>query len=495
MKRFTAYLAILILILAAFSFGQFGTVSVKTADYAVLPTDHGSIIIMNSASARTVYLPGPSPAQIGMTITIQKRGAGNLTIQAAAADYIADSGVGQYIRNTTAGETYASITLVYAQANRWQIQAASGTWSTDTSSMLFGADTKAQIDTKAPIASPSFTGTVNGLVLTKPAGDRNVLLGDAAFSAWTSGASDNTAVGSSALKAVTSGDRNTAIGSEALKVLVGGQDNVGAGYQSLYKITEGSTNVSVGSGALYEATTGNGNVAVGAYALDDLATGSYNVAIGSSALDYATGDNGIGIGYQALYKVSTGPSNIGIGYRILRNLTTGQGNIGIGYSAGYGTANDPVTDTYGILIGYNANRSVVSATPLTNYVGIGYGTLIDKSNQAKIGNTSITETQLYGSILGYTGGDASFTADEVHTSTLADTIGGMLTIFDSTNGKVGIYRIEGGTITLISGNAIFALAKDNASTINIYYEANVIKIQNKTAGTISVKYRFDGIGA
>ena len=83
----------LVAFLAVFSFGA--TVSVKTADYAIVPTDNGSIIIFNSASAHTVYLPGPDPRQIGMTVTIQKRGAGNVTIQVAAADYIANSGIGQ----------------------------------------------------------------------------------------------------------------------------------------------------------------------------------------------------------------------------------------------------------------------------------------------------------------------------------------------------------------------------------------------------------------
>ena len=107
----------------------------------------------------------------------------------------------------------------------------------------------------------------------------------------------------------------------------------------------------------------------------------------------------------------------------------------------------------------------------------------------------MVETQLYGSILGYTGGDATLTADEVHVSTLANTIGGMLTVYDSTNQKVGIYRVEGGTLTAISANAIYSTTKDNAATINVYYESNVVKVQNKTAGTLALKYRFDGIGS
>ena len=133
-----AHLFLLAALLAGLAFGQMGVVRVVTADYAVLPTDNGATIVVNSGSARIVYLPGPSPTQIGMMLIIQKRGAGNVTIQAAAADYIADSGVGQYVRNTTAGETWASITLEYAYANYWKIIAAVGTWQTDVSTLGTG---------------------------------------------------------------------------------------------------------------------------------------------------------------------------------------------------------------------------------------------------------------------------------------------------------------------------------------------------------------------
>jgi hypothetical protein len=72
--------------------------------------------------------------------------------------------------------------------------------------------------------------------------------------------------------------------------------------------------------------------------------------------------------------------------------------ICIGYGAGLGATatNAPVTDSNGILVGYQSNRSVVSATELSNYIGIGYQVLIDKSNQVKIGNSSITENIFYG---------------------------------------------------------------------------------------------------
>jgi len=51
------------------------------------------------------------------------------------------------------------------------------------------------------------------------------------------------------------------------------------------------------------------------------------------------------------------------------------------------------------LIGVNANRSVVSATKLTNYVGIGDHVLIDADNQVKLGNPYMTQTVLYGDVV------------------------------------------------------------------------------------------------
>jgi hypothetical protein len=246
-----------------------------------------------------------------------------------------------------------------------------------------------------------------------------------------------------------------------------------------------------GADALYHNTTGDAS-AFGYMA------GYYNTT-GQVALFglYAGVSNTIGnstaFGYQAGYSNTEG-NLVAIGWRAGYYNVTGA-NIFLGYSAGASATYGPRTDTYGILIGYAATRSVEYATALTNYIGIGKQVAIDKSNQVKIGNTSITETQFYGSLYVYSGGDDTLIADEVKTSTLANTIGGTLMVFDSTNGKVGFFRVEGGAIVSISANAIFALTKDNAATINIYYETNVIKIQNKTAGTLALKYRFDGIGA
>jgi hypothetical protein len=135
MKKITSIICALFLAIAAFATV---TVSVKTADYAVQLTDDASIIIMNSASARVVYLLSLPADRVGFTITVLKRGAGNVTITPQAADYIANSGVGQYLRNAVAGETWASVTITYATANHWTVNSALGTWATDTSTLGTG---------------------------------------------------------------------------------------------------------------------------------------------------------------------------------------------------------------------------------------------------------------------------------------------------------------------------------------------------------------------
>jgi len=192
----------------------------------------------------------------------------------------------------------------------------------------------------------------------------------------------NYSIGYNCHKNITSGDGNLAFGYEAQASLTTGGSNVGIGVDCQYYLTEGSENLAIGQNAQNGITLGSNNTAFGGGSQRLLSTGTGNTALGSNSMWM---------------------------------VTTGIGNIALGYGAGTGAdfANAPDTDDYGILIGYQANRSVVSATKLTNYIGIGYGTLIDKSNQVKIGNSSIVETILYGNL--GVGGQGTFgtSADKV----------------------------------------------------------------------------------
>jgi hypothetical protein len=53
----------------------------------------------------------------------------------------------------------------------------------------------------------------------------------------------------------------------------------------------------------------------------------------------------------------------------------------------------------------------------------------------------------------------------------------------------------GGVATVIidQSGALFSVAKDNANTINIYYEGAELKIQNKRAVTVLITFGFNGM--
>jgi hypothetical protein len=107
------------------------SVSTKTDSYVILITDFGKSLRMNSADAEIFTLPSVDATNDGAKVTLIKIGAGNLTIQAADSDKIADSSAGGTILNSTAAQTWATITLEYCDATvTWNVIGAHGTWTT-----------------------------------------------------------------------------------------------------------------------------------------------------------------------------------------------------------------------------------------------------------------------------------------------------------------------------------------------------------------------------
>lgn len=92
----------------------------------------------------------------------------------------------------------------------------------------------------------------------------------------------NTAFGTNALNATTTGATNTAVGSSALLKNVGGQANTAVGYGVLTNNTSGSYNTAVGQLALENVTTGSKNTAVGAKTGKGITTGNANTIIGAN---------------------------------------------------------------------------------------------------------------------------------------------------------------------------------------------------------------------
>jgi hypothetical protein len=165
-----------------------------------------------------------------------------------------------------------------------------------------------------------------------------------------------------------------------------------------FALAQDTTNYAVNIGVLAGRLASTGRTVNVGYTAGYVNTTGHSVNVGYRAGRFNTTAHSVNVGYTAGFTNTTG-SSVNVGHEAGYANTTGY-SVNVGYRAGYGTttANAPATDPYGILIGYEANRSVPSATVLDNYIGIGYGVLIDKSNQVKLGNTDITETQLYGNI-------------------------------------------------------------------------------------------------
>ena len=154
--------------------------------------------------------------------------------------------------------------------------------------------------------SSTFTGSLNGLTLTRGPGNNNVGLGvnilqnavsggnvavgNSALSSNTSG-TDNIALGDNALAANISGDRNMAIGSNTLDSNTTGTLNVAIGNATLAGLIDGSANVGIGFEALKNQTTSNNNVGIGSQVLNQNISGSGNIAFGAKAGFYETGSN------------------------------------------------------------------------------------------------------------------------------------------------------------------------------------------------------------
>jgi hypothetical protein len=164
---------------------------------------------------------------------------------------------------------------------------------------------------------------------------------------------------------------NTVVGLEAgnSASLTGG-DNVALGYRALRDCTTATETVAVGMSAGRNHTTGGGGVFVGAYAGIACTTGSNNICIGGySGSNLTTQSFNVFIGRDAGGRTSSA-NNTALGYRALRGgdatpaNNTGQNNIGIGYQAG-----DAITTgSTNIVIGHDID--VDSATG-SNQINIG----------------------------------------------------------------------------------------------------------------------------
>ena len=228
--------------------------------------------------------------------------------------------------------------------------------------------------------------------------------------------SDNTAVGTNALSANTTGRFNTAIAGYSLPLNTTGSENTATGYKALlsntigsdntangvYALTNntGSNNTAIGATALQSNTTGNYNLASGFRALQSNTIGGFNTATGAGALASNTADENTATGAAALlhnttggfntaagsaslFSNTTGVHNTANGFQTLSSNTTGNDNIALGFLAG----NNQTVGNNNVYIGSNIlgvageNNACYIASIFGQAAANGIPVLIDSNNK------------------------------------------------------------------------------------------------------------------
>lgn len=242
-----------------------------------------------------------------------------------------------------------------------------------------------RLDLEAPIASPTFTGTVTiptGANITTP----NIL-------SLTSGTINDSLVVadpiSGALKRISSsrigggGSSGWSLtgnaGTNAATNFLGTTDNVNLSFRQnnvrAALITDDVAKNAFFGGRAGLNATGNFNTLIGANAGEALTSGITNNAFGVQALrNTTTASNNTAFGANVLFTNTTGAENLGIGNSALQNNSTGNQNLCIGNGSGI----QNTTGSLNLYIGFRGNFSAAGGIG-NNNIGIGNSTLVSSS--------------------------------------------------------------------------------------------------------------------
>jgi hypothetical protein len=215
-------------------------------------------------------------------------------------------------------------------------------------------------------------------------------------------AAGNTAAGSGALSATTTGSSNTAVGSGALSSNISGGENTAVGAKALASMTTLYSNTAVGYAAGYSNTSGGSLAAFGYEALYFNTTGFFNSAFGPDALYYnKTGGYNTAVGGDALFTNSVGNYNSATGYSALAANTgsynTGDGVFALGPDGGVSSGNyNTAVGAYALSADYGvtgSNNTATGAYTLGGYNGGGLGLLVSGSNNTAAGAYALASDQ------------------------------------------------------------------------------------------------------
>lgn len=222
-----------------------------------------------------------------------------------------------------------------------------------------------------------------------------------------------------------------------------------------------ATNLAVGTDAFAANSSGTNCVAVGSYALDANTSGTQNLAVGAAALGANTsGGNNTALGYGALLVSSTQSTNTAIGTLALGVLGAiggaADGNVAIGYQAGYNTnAGTNLASTGGVFIG---SDSKALNTGGENEIVIGYQAVGKGSNTTTIGNSSTTQTFLYGRVDAENGISAG--SDGITTSGPVTSDGGFRITSNAINTKTADHTLlssDNGKVITLDSDSLLSL--------------------------------------
>ena len=294
------------------------------------------------------------------------------------------------------------------QVNLDELSDAKNGGTNFTGSLLIGHETTGTLD------NAQFNTAVGVTALDAlTSGDSNTAIGHDAATSVTTG-SDNIAVGRDALQALTTSSNLVAIGSKSGQaVTTGASGSTFVGYSSGFGVTTGANNTLIGHEAGKATTSGNENVALGSGSLLVNITGDQNVAIGYSALaslnpSGSTDTNDVAIGYKSGFSLSTGVNNIligsnsgysstsavenvAIGTDALYTNVDGDGSVAIGFEALY-TSEPADGSSHNTAVGYRAGKAATTAVGVT-FVGSRSGEAITTgNNNAGFGVGSLRDT-------------------------------------------------------------------------------------------------------
>ena len=365
-------------------------------------------------------------------------------------------------------------------------------------------------------------------------GNNNTGLGNAALAFNTTG-SNNTATGLYALSNNTTGYSNVAIGTEALLRNIDRSNLVAVGDSALYNngvgavnAYEGTLNSAVGSKALFANTTGYYNTATGTNALRNNSTGAQNTANGTGTLvnntigsantamglntmaQNNTGNDNTAIGNFALIGNTAGSRNTGFGGGVLGTNSTGNNNTAIGFAADV-ISNNLINAT---AIGYNAkvgaSNSLVLGGTGADAINVGIGITIPKARlHVADSNVLFTAANIFPvtpglppvSGPGYrtfwyadkaafrTGGVSTTAWDKDNIGNVSFAAGFSTQASGVTSFAMGNFAFATGDISTAMGNSVFAKAK-SAATFGAYND----NTDNPSATTEALTDRIFQIG-